>query len=124
MIIDKARWRLDRDANRDEEGRGFKGYGGTCIRVAGRVMSMLDREGPTVDARKLVDAADDALIAGITGFMAGAIASLVSRNHHRGEEFRRSWNLGTAISDEGEKANDNGGILNPALLNIGVPRRP
>jgi hypothetical protein len=35
-----------------------------------------------------------------------------------GEELRRWHNLKTQIRDEGEKANESGGVLNPALLNI------
>ena len=55
---------------------------------------------------------------GLTGFMAGAVASMISQSHSRGEEFRRAWNVENQIHDEGDKANESGGILNPAILNI------
>lgn len=56
---------------------------------------------------------------GITGFMASCAAQMTARFSPRGEEFRRWWNLDKQIRDEGEKANERGGILNSAILNIG-----
>lgn len=56
---------------------------------------------------------------GITGFMYGVAVSLLSSVWEHGEELRRWHNLKTQIKDEGEKANKSGGVLNPALLNIG-----
>lgn len=56
---------------------------------------------------------------GITGFMYGAAVAMLSRCWEHGEELRRWHNLGTQIGNEGEKANESGGVLNPALLSIG-----
>ena len=56
---------------------------------------------------------------GITGFMYGAAVSVLSRCWQHGEALRRWHNLDTQIGKEGEKANASGGVLNPALLNIG-----
>jgi len=56
---------------------------------------------------------------GITGFMYGAAVSVLSKAWIYGEQLRRWHNLKTQIGDEGEKANKSGGVLNPALLNIG-----
>lgn len=44
---------------------------------------------------------------------------MISKCHSRGEEFRKKWNHDNQISDEGDKANESGGVLNPALLKIG-----
>ena len=55
---------------------------------------------------------------GITGFMYGAAVSVLASCWEHGEELRRWHNLKTQIRDEGEKANESGGVLNPALLNI------
>ena len=44
---------------------------------------------------------------------------MVSKCHSRGEEFRKKWNLDNQIGDEGEKANEGKGVLNPALLCFG-----
>lgn len=55
---------------------------------------------------------------GITGFMYGAAVSALSKFWEHGDELRRWHNLKTQIGNEGEKANAEGGTLNPALLNI------
>lgn len=56
---------------------------------------------------------------GITGFMYGCSVSALSKFWVYGEELRLWHNLATQIGNEGEKANASGGVLNPALLNIG-----
>jgi len=63
-----------------------------------------------------VSAADDE---GITGFMFGCAMSMLSACWKHGEQLRRWHNLETQLGDEGEKANESGGVLNPAILNIG-----
>lgn len=73
--------------------------------------------------RILVDHADaDSHAAdtdGITGFMYGCAVSALANFWIHGEELRRWHNLKTQIRDEGEKANESGTVLNPALLKIG-----
>jgi len=96
-------------------------YGAACIDVARRVMKILDEEPGEFDCHDTICRADKETDAGgITGFMAGVVASMVSRCHSRGEEFRLKWNLSNQIGNEGERANDSGGVLNPALLNVGT----
>lgn len=56
---------------------------------------------------------------GVTGFMYGCAVSILAQCWVYGEELRRWHNLDTQLQDEGEKANESGGVLNPALLNIG-----
>ena len=56
---------------------------------------------------------------GLTGFMYGAAVSALAHFWEHGEVLRRWHNLKTQIGNEGEKANESGGTLNPALLNIG-----
>lgn len=112
-ISDTDKWQSWLDANKDP-------YGGACIQVARRVMELLDAEPGDFDTHKIICQADDESGAGgITGYMAGCVANMVSQCHSRGEEFRRKWNLDNQLGDEGEKANEGGGTLNPALLNIG-----
>ena len=56
---------------------------------------------------------------GITGFMYGMAVGILARHWEHGEALRLWHNLKTQIHrDEGEKANESGGVLNPALLNI------
>jgi hypothetical protein len=57
---------------------------------------------------------------GITGFMYGCAVSGLAHFWEHGEELRRWHNLDTQIGNEGEKANESGGVLNPALLSIGT----
>lgn len=57
---------------------------------------------------------------GITGFMYGCAVSILSQVWVHGEELRRWHNIETQIKDEGEKANESGGVLNPALLCVGA----
>jgi len=64
-------------------------------------------------------AAAEADTEGITGFMYGCAVSALSHFWAHGEALRRWHNLDTQIGTEGEKANESGGVLNPALLNIG-----
>ena len=95
-------------------------YGKACIDVAREVMRLLDLpEYQYFDCHDIICKADNNIEAGhITGFMAGCVASMVSKCHSRGEEFRRKWNLDNQISNEGEEANKGQEVLNPALLNI------
>ncbi len=111
-VSDTEKWKKWKDANTD-------GYGGACMAVAERVMQLLDDDPGNFDAEKLVHRANKDTDGGITGFMAGAVASMVSQCHSRGEEFRRKWNGETELGDEGKRANEGKGVLNPALLNIG-----
>lgn len=112
-IVKQEEWNKWVENNQDA-------YGKCCVDVAREVMNILDTEPQDFDPHGLICRADDQINAGgITGFMAGCVASMVSACHSRGEEFRRKWNLDNQIGNEGEKANESGGILNPALLNLG-----
>jgi hypothetical protein len=111
-ITNQEAWKTWEDKNADP-------YGKACVDVAREVMRLLD-ERTDFDPHDIIKDADTNIEAGgITGFMAGCVASMVSKCHSRGEEFRKKWNLDTQLSHEGEKANEGKGVLNPALLNIG-----
>ena len=87
--------------------------------MARRVMEVLD-EDEDFDTHDIICRADeDVKAGGITGFMAAAVASMVWTCHSRGDEFRRKWNTANQIGDEGEKANEKGTILNPAIMSVG-----
>ncbi len=93
-------------------------YGKACIDVAREVMNILDKD-EEFDASDIISEADKNIDSGgITGFMAGCVASMVSHCHSRGEEFREKWNKDIQIGSEGEEATKKGTVLNPALLNI------
>ena len=48
--------------------------------------------------------------------MYGAAVFVLATCWEHGEELRRWHNVVTQIGTEGEEANKNGGVLNPALL--------
>ncbi len=56
---------------------------------------------------------------GITGFMYGAAVSCLAKCWVHGEALRRWHNKETQLKDEGDKANEEGGVLNPAVLVLG-----
>lgn len=97
------------------------GYGAQIVAVVRHLMDMLDDESFELKTcHEAITLADDKTEdPGITGFMAGCVANIVSQVHSRGEEWRKKWNTENQIRNEGEKANKDGGVLNPALLTIG-----
>lgn len=103
-IVDVDGWNKAVDANQDP-------YGGSAIIAARRVMELLDAEPGEIDADKLMTRANDDTGAGLTGYLAGCVASIVSQVHSRGDEFRRSWNK--PYGHEGD------GVVNPAIMTIG-----
>jgi hypothetical protein len=109
-LRDAEAWKRYEEANDDE-------YGRCCVDVARRAMEILDNEKP-FSPSNIISRASRELNAGISGFMAGAVAEMISRCHERGEEFRQLWNEENQISAEEERANDRGGVLNPALISI------
>lgn len=56
---------------------------------------------------------------GITGFMYGCAVSLLAQAWIHGEELRRWHNKETQSGTEGDRANETGGVLNPAMLSVG-----
>lgn len=56
---------------------------------------------------------------GITGFMYGASVKILASCWEHGEALRRWHNLDVQIGNEGEAANREGGVLNPAVLCLG-----
>lgn len=55
---------------------------------------------------------------GITGYMYGTAVSILAKCWVHGEELRLWSNLDIQVGTEGEKANENGDTLNPALISI------
>ena len=90
-------------------------YGGCCVKIAGRVMEILDEDPSDFDTHEIIcKAEEDVGEDGITGFMAGAIASMVSQCHSRGEEFRAKWNKDHGVEESEAKE----GTVNPAVITI------
>lgn len=111
---DEALWNKSLKNNTDP-------YGACGLRFSQRWAELMEAK---MDAgEKLGDiasvASHEADTEGITGFMYGCAVSILSTTWEHGEELRRWHNLDTQMKDEGEKANDSGGVLNPAVLKLG-----
>ena len=95
-------------------------YGARIYSYAEDWANFMERE--IAEGRTVEDCAEstsrEADTDGITGFMYGAAVSLLSQAWIHGETLRRWHNLKMQLGHEGERANESGGTLNPALLNI------
>jgi hypothetical protein len=98
-------------------------YGSGVIRFAERWANEMEKamDGEVLTEEVMRSTERIADTEGITGFMYGAAVSTLSDVWEYGEQLRRIHNLATQIGDEGEQANESGGVLNPALLNIELP---
>ena len=95
-------------------------YGSAVIRYATHWANMMEKafnQGQTLAsvAKELSHACDTE---GVTGFMYGCAVGFLSQCWEHGEELRRWHNVDTQIGNEGEVANEAGGVLNPALLSV------
>lgn len=108
-IVDRRAWGEFVELNTDP-------YGKACVDVAREAMMMLDNDeefSRDIDTHRLIVKADErACAGGITGFMAGCVAHMITVCHDRGLEFQSAWNSHYGVtSDEG--------VVNPAILTIG-----
>lgn len=113
-VMNRAGWKETVEKNKD-------GYGSCVVRYAARWANLMETE--MANGKKLKDVADKmsqkADVEGITGFMYGCAVSILAEVWKHGEELRRWHNIKTQLGKEGEKANESGGVLNPALLSVG-----
>lgn len=113
-LSDKIRWDEFKEVNKDP-------YGACCVEYAegwAKLMQVEFKNGRTI-AECAEKTSHELGFLGITGFMYGCAVSMLAKCWKHGEALRLWHNLDTQISNEGEKANESGGVLNPALLNIG-----
>ena len=116
----EAPWSAAVQANMDG------GYGEAVIRFAAKWANLMEARIATgadvaTAAKETEREADSSDLGGITGFQYGIAISLLSSCWIHGEALRRWHNLATQIGNEGERANESGGVLNPALLNVSLP---
>lgn len=112
-LKDEAGWNEGRAHNQD-------GYGKAIFDYAEAWADLM--EARLADGAKLEQIAEqtshEADAEGITGFMHGAAVTVLAHCWEHGEELRRWHNLKTQIHTEGERANEEGGVLNPAIMTI------
>ena len=107
MIIKQKEWDECVKVNDDP-------YGKACVDVARRVREILDKE-PEFNCHTIICRAGKEVEAGgITGFMAGCVAQMVSRCHDRGEDFRQRWNQDHGADESQAK----GRVVDPAVITI------
>jgi hypothetical protein len=108
----KAEWTRCQENNQDP-------YGKTIVNVARKLMEMLDEDTNPItpeNVHNLITRADkESRAGGISGFMEGCVANIVSHAHSRGEEFRRARNGDVGATTGQENAD---GVLNPAILHV------
>lgn len=113
-LKDEFGWTNACEANTDP-------YGGAVIIYAELWARLLEVR--MAKGEQLQDISDEcshlADLEGITGFMYGCAVSILSQVWIHGKELRKWHNIKTQLKDEGEKANETGSVLNPALLNLG-----
>ncbi len=95
-------------------------YSAECFRYAEAWADLIEAKiaaGKTLQsvAEKTSHNADTS---GITGFMYGMAVSILSQMWIHGEELRRWHNKDIQHGNEGDKANEEGGVLNPACLSV------
>lgn len=112
-LKDKKSWKEFVDKNKDP-------YGSACVEYADSWARLMQAE--FAKGKKIADCAKETSyqlgFLGITGFMYGCAVSMLAKCWKHGEALRMWHNLDTQIKDEGERANEDGGVLNPALLSI------
>lgn len=113
-LRDPEGWKKSCEVNND-------GYGGAVMTYAERWARLM--EARMSKGERIADMAEEcshlADSEGITGFMYGCAVSILSKVWQHGEALRLWHNLKTQIGTEGEKANESGGVLNPAILSVG-----
>jgi hypothetical protein len=96
-------------------------YGGRIHSYAREWASLMQKN--MSEGRSVEDCADETShhcdYDGITGFMYSTAVSVLSHFWGHGEELRKWHNLKNQIGNEGEKANEEGGVLNTAILSVG-----
>jgi len=116
---EQAGWDKGRENNQDEYGKCIYDYAEQWANLMEERMAKGEQlEAIADETSHIVDQRDGF---GITGFMYGCAVQLLAGFWEHGEALRRWHNLKTQLGNEGEKANESGGVLNPALLTVSGP---
>ncbi|MFA6270740.1 MAG: hypothetical protein WC657_06070 [Candidatus Paceibacterota bacterium] len=93
-------------------------YRRACCAYAARWANLMEQR--MADGAALEDVADkasnDADTDGMTGFGYGVTVAILASVWEHGEALRRWHNHNVQLGDEGDRANESGGVINPALL--------
>lgn len=110
-------WQSWVDANTDSYGLCIMQY----AQQWAEEMEARIANGETVEqcAKETGRIVDDRPGFGITGFMYGAAVQMLAKAWKHGEALRRWSNVDIAGEEQGARANESGGTINPAILTIG-----
>jgi hypothetical protein len=113
-LSDTARWQDFVTKNTDP-------YGGAVVTYAERWARLMQLAMANGNALETVaePTSQEADLEGLTGFMYGCAVKALAHCWQYGEQLRRWHNLKTQLRDEGTRANESGGVLNPAVLVLG-----
>lgn len=113
-ISNQEIWNSWVESNQDD-------YGSAVIRYAEAWADLMEQQmSAGASLEDIAEAtSNEADTEGITGFMYGCAVQLLATCWEFGEQLRRWHNIDTQIHSERELANEQGGVLNPALLSIG-----
>ncbi len=113
IFKDKALWDQAVEANQDEYGKAIYSFAERWADL----MEVCIEEGKSIEdfAEQTKCNADTECI---SGHMYAMAVSLLSTAWIGGETLRQWHNLDTQLHDEGEKANQGSGVLNPAIVNV------
>ncbi len=114
-IKDEKVWKEWVDNNTDSYGKGVIDY---AERWANLMEKKMD-EGESLEDNA-TDTSYEANTEGITWFKYGAAVQVLFTSWERGDQLRKWHNLDTQMGNEGEKANEEGGVLNPATLTVKI----
>lgn len=114
-LADAEAWAVTVEKNKDP-------YGGACVKFAetwARLMEGAMSRGVRIaDCAEKMSSLADVEAGGITGFMYGCAVVILAMCWKHGEALRLWHNRTSQLGTEGDKANETGGVLNPALLSF------
>lgn len=121
-VSDQEVWNGYKRENDDSNGGPMgAGYGARIISYAEDWARLMQAE--MAAGKELADIMSEtsyeANYDGITGAMHGAAAHVLAECWLHGEQLRRLHNLKYQLGTEGERANEEGGTINPAIISIG-----
>lgn len=112
-ISNQSEWNKWIESNKDD-------YGSACIRYAenwANIMEQSLKKGMTIE-QCAEETSHQADTEGITGYMHGAAVSMLVQCWKHGELLRQWHNK--SYGKDVEKANQSGGVINPAIITINV----
>lgn len=95
-------------------------YSAEVVKYGERWAGMMEKRIEAGEKVELIakETSHQADTSGITGFMYGAAVSALAHFWIHGETLRQWHNHDVQIADEGDEANESGGVLNPAILTL------